>query len=98
MKPLFDALDLDLLTSETMGAAIRQRAETRRDKIRELLSGRILSLKIDSATRHGHRVVAINAQVIIDGKIVVKTLSMEEMKTRHEAKRIKKHVLKVLER
>lgn len=56
VKPLFDALDLDLLTSETVGEAIRQRAEKRRDEIRKLLDGRIISLKIDSATRHRHRV------------------------------------------
>ncbi|KAG4079330.1 hypothetical protein HA402_008022 [Bradysia odoriphaga] len=98
VKPLFDAFDLNLLTSETVGEAILQRAERKREEIRRLLNGKVIHLKIDSATRHRHRVVGINVQVIVDGKIVVKTLSAEEMKTTHTGTHIKNHVLKVLKR
>lgn len=98
VKPLFDALEIDLLTSATVGDAIRKRAEEKRNEIRQLLDGRMISIKIDAATKHRHRVVGINTQVIIDGEIVVKTLSMEEMNASHHSKNIKAHVLKVLQR
>lgn len=98
VKPLFDALHLNLLTSDTVAASIRERAAITREKVRKLLDRKMISLKIDSASRHRHRVVCINAQLVVDGKIVVRTLSSEEMKRSHHGKHIKEHVLIVLKR
>lgn len=98
VKPLFDAMDLKMLTSATVAVPIRERAEKYREQLRKVLHGKMISLKIDSATRHRHRVVIINVQLVIDGKIADKTLAAEEIKTTHHGRFFKEYVLMVLER
>lgn len=98
VKPLFDALDIGLLTSANVGDAIQKKAEERRNQLRQLLAGKIISLKIDSASRHRRRVLCINAQIIVNGKIVVRTLSMSQINRSHTGENIKEYVLSILHR
>lgn len=98
VKPIFDAMGIVMLTSATVSEEIKGRAAKRRKEITNLLTGKIFSLKIDSATRHRRRIVGINAQLIVNGKIVVKTLSMSELGRPHSAVNIKAYVLSVLQR
>ncbi|XP_073819412.1 uncharacterized protein [Musca autumnalis] len=60
------------------------------------LKGILLSLKIDVATRLDFSVLGINVQYIKDGKIVIKTLAVKELKSRHTAEYLKSIILEVL--
>lgn len=101
LKPVFDELEITMLTSHNVAIAIADRADEIVGAITKELSNKLFSLKIDSASRHGRRVICINAQRIVKAKIKIYTLAMAEMNVadgRHTAKNIKLFVLYVLNR
>lgn len=101
LEPIFGALEINMLTSHNVQFAIATRSEEVIQAIKEALANKIFSLKIDSATRHTRRVICINAQVVIKGKIQIFTLALSEMEigsTAHTAVNIKAFVLAVLQK
>ena len=54
-----------------------------RDKIKMEAANRLISLKIDCATRLDRSVIGINMKFIESEKIVLRTLAMKELKERH---------------
>lgn len=60
------------------------------------IKGKVLSLKMDSATRNERSVLGINIQLIVDGKIEIYTLSIREMQTSQTAQNLKDHLQEVL--
>ncbi|XP_042149037.1 zinc finger BED domain-containing protein 4-like [Ixodes scapularis] len=67
-----------------------------RDAIKCEVKGRLVSLKVDSATRLDRSIVGINAQFLVPGTQAVRTLSMREVKERHTAEHLKSVILEVL--
>jgi len=57
----------------------------------------MISLKMDTATRHDRAVLGINIQIIKDYKIHIYTLAMKELTERHTAAYLKEELEKVLE-
>ncbi|XP_055634646.1 uncharacterized protein LOC129774722 [Toxorhynchites rutilus septentrionalis] len=70
-------------------------------QIRAILSGemknRLLSLKIDSASRFNRHILGINVQYFLDSKIVIRTLGMIEIKDRQTAALLKTKILEILQ-
>lgn len=97
VKPLFDALDIRFVNSSNIGTEIKARAAKLRLHISKMLANKIVSVKIDSASRHSRRVMCTNVQTVIKGKIVIQTLSMSEMNRSHTGANIKQYMLDVLE-
>ena len=56
-----------------------------RSSIAEELRGRLVCLKVDGVTKSTGRFIGIHVQYIKDAKIVVRTLGVREMFSRHTA-------------
>lgn len=78
----------------------RQKVETKARQVRadltNELSNRIISLKVDAATRGTRSFLGINAQYIEEGKIILRNLANREMHVRHTASNICDVVREVL--
>lgn len=98
IKPIFDALELGIITSHTISDEIKKRTNIIVQNITEVCANRMLSLKIDSATRHARRVMCINVQFVHNTELIVLTLAMKELNCPHKSENVKKFVLEVLER
>ncbi|XP_055906354.1 zinc finger BED domain-containing protein 4-like [Eupeodes corollae] len=76
------------------------RLQSIKDQIRKMTKGRILSLKIDCATRLDRSILGINLQFIELKKdslnICVKTLGMVQLFERHTGQLIKEKILEIL--
>ncbi len=97
VKPLFEALDVKMVNSSNISAEIKARAEKLRLHLSKMLANKIVSIKIDSASRHNRRVMCMNVQTVIKGKIIIQTLSMSEMNRSHTGSNLKQYVLDVLD-
>lgn len=101
LSPVFGALEINMLTSHNVHLAIATRADEVVADIKKTLSKKIFSLKIDSATRHTRRVICLNAQAVMKGKIKIFTLAMCEMgveSPEHTSKNVKAFVLAILQK
>lgn len=96
VKPIFEALKLPMVSSSNVSSEIKLRAGKLRQHISKILQNKIVSIKVDSATRHTRRVVGINAQTIIGGQLITQTLSMTEIHRSHSGQNLKTHVMEVL--
>ncbi|XP_021694276.1 uncharacterized protein LOC110674301 [Aedes aegypti] len=71
------------------------------NRIRTALSSemkhKLLSLKVDSASRYHRHVLGINVQFVLDGKFVIRTLGMVEIRERQTAAFLKTKILDVLQ-
>nr|XP_029713643.1 uncharacterized protein LOC115257827 [Aedes albopictus] len=71
------------------------------NRIRQALAAemknRLLSVKVDSASRYNRHVLGINVQYVLDCKIVIRTLGMIEVKERQTAAFLKTKILEVLQ-
>ena len=68
-----------------------------RNSIAEELRGRLVCLKVDGVTKSTRHFIGINVQYIKDAKIVVRTLGVREMFSRHTALNIKSEILSSLD-
>ncbi|XP_055644276.1 uncharacterized protein LOC129780248 [Toxorhynchites rutilus septentrionalis] len=57
---------------------------------------KLVSIKLDSASRHGRHVLGINAQYELNGKLVIRTLGMIEVDQRQTAVFLRDKVLETL--
>lgn len=71
-------------------------AQVIKTKIKENLKNKLISLKIDSVTRHTRGLLGINVQYITDFEITIKTLAMRELTDKHTAAYIKTVIQNVL--
>lgn len=67
---------------------VREDAENIRQLIGNELKDSMISIKLDLASRFGHSVLGVNAQIVTKAKIVVRTLGMVGMNRRHTAANI----------
>lgn len=84
------------VNSENVRAKVNQEARAARDNISRSLKDRLISLKMDTATRLDRAILGINVQYVQDGKLVLQTLAMKELFDRHTAEYLKSEVLEVL--
>ena len=84
------------INSSNMRNRVSGIAQGEREKLANELSGRLLMLKIDSATCRDHSVLGINAQYS-DGKgVVLRTLAVRDLTERHTSEYISTVVMDVL--
>ena len=71
-------------------------AENFRTALAKRLKNKLVSSKFDTASRKGCGFFGINVQYIEGNEIVIKTLAVKEMSTRHTAKDLKECILQVI--
>lgn len=98
IKPIFDALEVDMISSHTITKEIKDRTGALINYVSAVCKGRMLSLKIDSATRHRRRIMCVNLQFTHNSNLVVITLAMRELNGPHTGVNVRDYVLSVLER
>lgn len=84
------------LNSHSIKMFVSQAAEIKRSEIAAAIKGRMISLKVDSATRLDRSFFAVNAQYILDGKILVKNLGVTELYARSTAEYLKDKLLYIM--
>lgn len=67
-----------------------------RHAIKDEMEGKLISLKIDSASRHGRNILGINAQYCLSDKVAIRTLAMLEVTQRQTASFLKSKIIETL--
>lgn len=91
-------LNAGRITRNNISSRVEYTAGVFKDFVSQEVAGRLICLKLDSATRKGRGVLGVNCQFVRDKKIVVRTLGLIEMKIKQTAENIKAELLKLLER
>lgn len=66
--------------------------------IKKEVNGRFVSVMMDMATRHSRSILGISIQYMLNDDIVVRTLAMDFITSRHTGAEIKKRLLAVLDK
>ncbi|KAH8327947.1 hypothetical protein KR067_001973 [Drosophila pandora] len=101
VDPIYNALGMDGITSRNIMSFVSVKEQAIKDGIRALVKGKLLSLKIDVATRMETAVLGVNLQMIHTNinkmEIVVKTLGMIQLTHAHTGVYIKEQILEILD-
>lgn len=84
------------LNSHSIKKIISEKAEIVRKDIAKGVKGRLISLKIDSATRLDRTFFAVNVQYIENASVVIKTLGVTEMWDRSTSDYLREKLLYIL--
>ena len=95
MDPIIQDMNITI-NSRNIPLKIGELAGQVRDRISAEVQGKMISLKVDGVSKLGRSVLGINMQMIVDQKIVVRTLGMPEMKERHTSSFITSTILSKL--
>lgn len=85
-----------VLNSQNLGDLIKKSATKLRQLIKNEISDRMISLKYDSASRLNRGIFGVNCQFMVEGKIVIRTLAMQELTTSHTGEHLKDEILDIL--
>lgn len=96
VEPIFNSLEMNIINSHNIMHYVVEAVEKEKKKITKLCKKKLLVLKIDAATRLERSVLGINLQTIQGKIILVKTLGMVEIKSRHTAINLRTEILNVL--
>ncbi|XP_070135882.1 uncharacterized protein [Drosophila bipectinata] len=101
MDPIYNALGMNPVTSRNIMNFVSIKEQFVKENIRALAKGKMVSLKIDVATRMNKAILGINLQMIhaslAKTEIVVKTLGMIELGESHTGVYIKTKILQILD-
>jgi len=101
MDPIYNALDMNPVTSRNIMNFVSVKEQFVKGNIRALLKGKLLSLKVDVATRMVKAILGINLQMIhaslAKTEIIVKTLGMIELGESHTGIYMKNKILEILD-
>ncbi|XP_058449221.1 uncharacterized protein LOC131433787 [Malaya genurostris] len=95
LDPICEALKFKI-NRDNISRHIEQCAVNIREKIAAEMQGRLICIKVDSASRYGRHVVGINAQYNKDDTVIIRTLAMMEVKCRQTGKFLKSKIDDVL--
>lgn len=84
------------INKENIRKMIEPTAEKCKDKIIKECKNKMVSLKVDAASRMSRSFLGINIQFLIDGKITLRTLAVRELKESHTAEYLKTVIIEVL--
>lgn len=84
------------LNSKNIVEYINLTANNIKNHLKQNLAKKMLSLKVDVATRMGKSILGINVQYMKDCKIIINTIGMIQLKQRHTAHFLKEEILKCL--
>ncbi|EDW18000.2 uncharacterized protein Dmoj_GI12344, isoform A [Drosophila mojavensis] len=101
VDPIYNALGMNPITSRNIMSLVVEREESIKNDIRALVQGKLLSLKIDVATRMDKAILGVNLQMIMSNisktEIIVKTLGMIQLTYTHTGDYIKEKILEIIE-
>ncbi|KAH9383985.1 hypothetical protein HPB48_025962 [Haemaphysalis longicornis] len=97
LDPLLDGLSTKtVINAENIRTRVSLLADEMREEIRQQVKGRLISLKVDCVTRMDRSMLGVNLQFVSDGKIVLRTLAIKELKEGHTAGYLQSILLEVL--
>ncbi|XP_058465011.1 uncharacterized protein LOC131438775 [Malaya genurostris] len=96
IDPLASAVGVTINTGN-MIAFLKEISQRIRAQISSEMQNRLLSLKIDSASRQNRHIVGVNAQYAINDVIVIRTLDMIEVQERQTARFLKTKILEIIQ-
>lgn len=101
MDPIYYALGMNPVTSRNIMNFVSVKEQFVKENIRALVKGKLVSLKIDVATRMDKAILGINLQMVhaslAKTEIIVKTLGMIELGGSHTGIYMKNKILEVLD-
>ncbi|XP_062549894.1 uncharacterized protein LOC134214559 [Armigeres subalbatus] len=96
IDPISEALNVKINRKN-----IKLHLEATANRIKQVLikemRGKLISVKLDSASRHHRHILGINVQYELHGAVVIRTLAMMEVKQSQTAKFLKDKILEVLD-
>lgn len=93
---IFNGLSMEPISSRNIMNSINEKFVLLKRRISNNCKGKILSLKLDTATRHCRSILGVNAQLIVDKEIVIYTLAMVELKIKHTAQNLQHEIENIL--
>lgn len=78
--PIFEGLKMPKINSKNVMDLVNSKFEKLKMIITKAVEGKVLSLKIDTATRSDRSILGINVQLLLKREIKILTLSMLELK------------------
>lgn len=96
LRILTSALKIPSINRKTVPEDVDRMAAAFKKGMIDEMRGRMICLKLDSATRKGKSVIAICAQYIMEAKIVMRTLAVYELAVAHTAETIRDEIIRVL--
>ncbi|XP_058456877.1 uncharacterized protein LOC131434241 [Malaya genurostris] len=95
LGPLYEAASMTL-NRKAISDLIDKSSILARNFIKNEMSQKLISLKIDSATRGNRQVLGINAQYYHNNKVVVRNLAIQEMHSRQTKENLKDVIMNTL--
>lgn len=77
---------------------VKNKANDTVEQIKREVKGRFVSIMMDIATRHNRSILGISVQYMLDDVIVIRTLGMDHITSRHTSDVLTDRVLAVLEK
>lgn len=93
---LTESLKVPKIDRKTIPNDVEATAAAFKDEIKKELKGRMICLKVDSATRKGRNVIAICVQYIRDSKFVLRTLGVYDFNASQTAEALRDEIIRVL--
>lgn len=84
------------INKENIRKMIEPTAEKCKEKIMKEVQNKMISLKVDAASRMSRSFLGINIQFMVDDKINLRTLAVRELKESHTAEYLKTVIIEVL--
>ncbi|KAH8336621.1 hypothetical protein KR059_010424 [Drosophila kikkawai] len=101
LNPIYNALGMNPITSRNIMSFVSVREQAIKEDIRALVTRKLLSLKIDVATRMDKAILGVNLQMIHTtinkSEILVKTLGMIQLTCAHTEVYIRDTILDILD-
>lgn len=98
MKPLMAAVNTNnAINSQNIKKMIIPLCEDLRTQIKEEVQGKMISIKVDAATRLNRSFLGVNIQFMKEDTICLRTLACRELYESHTGAYLKKVILEVLE-
>ncbi|XP_046868428.1 zinc finger BED domain-containing protein RICESLEEPER 2-like [Drosophila willistoni] len=100
MNPIYSSLGMNPITSRNVINFVKVKEHSIKENIKALVKDKLVSLKIDVATRMDKSILGVNLQLIdaslYTTEIVVKTLGMIQLEESHTGAYIKQKILDIL--
>lgn len=85
-----------IVNKENIRKMIEPTAEKCKEKIMKEVKNKMISLKVDAASRMNRSFLGINIQFLTDDRITLRTLAVRELKESHTAEYLKTVIIEVL--
>ncbi|KAH8273936.1 hypothetical protein KR044_004403 [Drosophila immigrans] len=100
LNPIYNALSMNPITSRNVMEYVTVKEQTIKENIKALVKGKIVSLKIDVATRMDKAILGVNIQMIHSNMsktdIVITTLGMIHLRHSHTGMYIKEKIMEII--